>query len=122
MIAFLLALALQAPAAPAAPERYVLIPSWTRTPTDAELAAARPRGADGTPLDGRAMLSCKVTAEGGLEACAVAVEKPAEAGFGAAALALADRFAMRPEDNTGATVRVPFIWPTPAPVAVPPPQ
>ena len=109
MLAFVLALAMQAIAAEPPPERYVLVPAWVQVPTDEEVAAVQPRDDAGAPLAGRAIIRCTVAAEGRLADCTVDRQRPADGGFGKAALALADRFVMRPGDE-GATVRVPVTW------------
>ncbi|MBW3560540.1 MAG: energy transducer TonB, partial [Proteobacteria bacterium] len=73
-------------------------------------AAARAAG-----LSGRATIQCSVTAAGGLSGCVVASEAPEGAGFGAATLAIADRFRISPPSANGrpvegAVVRVPVLW------------
>jgi protein TonB len=118
MVVLAFVLAVQA-AGPPPPQRYVLVPSWRQTPSEAELAAVQPRDAAGAPLAGRAVISCTVAAEGALADCVIASEKPPEGEFGKAALALADRFVMRGGEE-GATVRIPFTWEAPAKVAATP--
>lgn len=109
MIAAILALALAAeppvvsPAEPTAPKA-----DWIVRPTAQEVAAAFPPRAKGA---GKAVIACRVTAAGTLEACEVASEEPAGQGFGAAALKLAPAFRMAPDSAVaGASVQVPVVW------------
>jgi TonB family protein len=88
---------------------------WERGPTHAEIAKVYPPNADG---DGKAMLDCKVTAEGMLSTCIIADEEPIGQGFGSAALTLAPLFKVsaqglkaRPADDRGVTVIVLFRRP-----------
>lgn len=60
-------------------------PYWAQQPSAAELAAAKA----GVKLGARAVMVCKARADGGLEACRIAVETPANAGLGKAMLSLA---------------------------------
>lgn len=54
--------------------------------------------------EGRATISCTVTAKGTLESCEVQAEEPADMGFGEAALRMSKLFRMRPKTQDGAPV------------------
>jgi protein TonB len=69
--------------------------------------------------NGRAVITCTVTAQGSLTGCQVASEDPPDFGFGQAALKMAHLFKMRPQTADGqpvggAQVSVPirFVAPT----------
>lgn len=64
---------------------------------------------------GRVTLSCRVKANGTLEACSVTSEDPTDFGFGDAALKLSRLFKMKPQtrDGTpteGAPVTIPLVF------------
>ena len=65
---------------------------WTAVPTPAQVQAAYPASAKAKGLAGFARLACAPTPAGVLRDCRVLAQAPADEGFGAAALALADRF------------------------------
>src|SRR4051812_25787350 len=71
-------------------------PDWLRRPTGEEMASYYPKIPLAVALEGAAILSCSVSAQGRLEDCTVPYESPAGAGFGAAALRLGRFFQMRP--------------------------
>ena len=78
---------------------------WARYPTEDEIAAVRP---ETTEPFGMADVACKtVAADGALSDCAVVSESPAGAGFGAAALKLADK--VRPRDPTEPKLTIRFL-------------
>ena len=65
--------------------------------------------------EGRATISCKVTASGNLTGCSIVSESPKGAGFGSAAMQLSRLFRMSPrtvngEATEGGTVRVPITF------------
>src|SRR4051812_30406832 len=66
---------------------------WAREPTAGELLAVFPVDAMRSRQDGTAVLRCSVARNAPLpKDCAVIGETPAGAGFGAAALAVSDRY------------------------------
>lgn len=78
---------------------------WIRSPTSDDLAAAYPSAAKAAGVTGRADLSCLVANDGSLEACRIALETPADRGFGAAALSLKPLFKMDMASPTGAAAK-----------------
>lgn len=78
---------------------------WIRSPTAQDLAAAYPDAARRAGVAGRADLSCVVTADGSLDGCKVALETPADQGFGAAALTLAPLFKLDMASATGGAAK-----------------
>jgi TonB family protein len=79
-------------------------PDWLRRPKSEDILAVYPREAMQRGIGGTATISCIVTVQGGLRACTVSNERPAGAGFGAAALALTPQFLLRPATRDGAPV------------------
>ncbi len=65
---------------------------WIAVPTPAQVQAAYPAAAKAGGLTGAARLACTSTRSGDLQDCRVLAQAPADEGFGAAALALTDRF------------------------------
>ncbi len=67
-------------------------PTWSQKPTEAQGDAAL-AAAGGKPTDpGQAIVLCRMKSDGGLEACRLAVDRPAGGAFGKAALTLAPLF------------------------------
>lgn len=79
-------------------------PDWVKRPTASQLNAAWPVKAMQAGIGGLAIIGCKVTISGALEQCIVIQEKPADVGFGAAALLLAPAFQMKPAMKDGKPV------------------
>jgi TonB family protein len=89
-------------------------PDWLTRPNADELGRLYPSWALKRRLGGQAVISCVVNVHGLLEACKIDSESPAGWGFGAAALALAPTFSMRPamgsDGPVPGTVRIPIIF------------
>jgi TonB family protein len=82
---------------PATDKPLVKDPDWLASPSFEERVKAYPKAALYAGVGGETALRCNVNPDGGLSGCVLASETPAGMGFGQAALALADRFRMRPE-------------------------
>lgn len=67
---------------------------WAEAPSYADVEAAWPAEA-GDLAEGRAVLRCRVKADGSLANCGIAGQTPKGAPFGAAARALVDKFRLR---------------------------
>jgi TonB family protein len=107
------------PAPQGAPAPVVRMPDWIARPDGADIARFYPTAAKAAKLEGRATIACRVDDEGRLGKCQLINEAPAGAGFGDAALALADRFQMKPVDRNGMAtagqdVRIPFKFALPS--------
>jgi TonB family protein len=107
----------QEPAAPAAPP-VIVKPDWVVKPTPADLADVYPPEAVKAGLGGAATIACAVSVEGRLADCKVIDEAPVQAGFGAAALKLAERFQMKPMSRdgqpvSGGKIRIPIRFALP---------
>jgi TonB family protein len=100
-------------------------PDWVRLPTDQELWSYMPAAAaaDG----GRALIHCNVTNRGLMQGCSLMRETPPGHGYGAAALAMAGMFVMRPmtvdgQPVGGSEINIPILWEAgsapPAPQAI----
>jgi len=101
-------------------------PDWALRPTGEDVAAVYPPSALDRGVGGRAVLECEVAATGLLVGCRASADEPAREGFGAAALALAPKFRMRPMTMDGmpidgGKVRIPirFVIPPPQPIENP---
>ena len=93
-------------------------PDWMRKPTGEDVARYYPDRAQRMEVEGRASLSCRVSARGTLEGCTVTSEEPADVGFGDAAMKLSKLFKMRPstkdgQPTDGGQVRIPIVFKLP---------
>jgi protein TonB len=107
-----------APPAPPAPP-VITNPDWLQQPSAAEISRYYPDRAARLGVEGRALITCRVSAEGRLEACAVSHESPEEAGFGQAAVKMSRHFKMRPMTRDGVavssgTISIPIRFTLPA--------
>lgn len=91
-----------------------VLPDWLRQPTRSQLMAVFPTKALEKGLDGEATIGCKVSLQGALFECIVLSEKPADMGFGQAAIALTPQFLMKPAMKDGkpvvSGVRIPISF------------
>lgn len=85
--------------------------TFTQRPTGSDFVQFYPATALARGLSGAATLECLVNADGGLR-CRVIEETPADAGFGLAALAVAQKFRVAPTaagaSNAGRKLRIPI--------------
>lgn len=79
-------------------------PQWLRKPSAEDLYAVVPAAAVQQRINGKATILCEVALDGFLRACTIVSEEPRGMGFGAAALALAPQFTMRPAMHNGQLV------------------
>lgn len=92
-------------------------PDWLSRPDAADLDRYYPERAKEEGVNGRATISCRLTARGTLTACSVVSETPAGFGFGQATIRAAGRFRARPQTVDGkpvegGTIQVPLVWRT----------
>lgn len=80
-------------------------PQWVRLPDAEAFSAVFPVKAMNDGQDGHVVLQCEILATGALEGCAVIEETPKDYGFGAAALALAPHFLLKPGKQDGKATR-----------------
>ncbi len=92
-----LALSVAACATPTPPATVAAVPWAERQPTQADFRATYPPAALNAGIGGRVRLACTIKPDRTLD-CAVQSETPEGQGFGAAALALAQRYVVRADD------------------------
>lgn len=103
----------------AAQAQFRLAPDWAEKPDAERLSDRYPKLAQGLSLQGKVLLSCRVTIPTGVvQRCSVLDEQPKGLGFGAAALAMTRDFQMRPPLAPGARdpgdeVRIPINFKLP---------
>ncbi len=76
--------------------RELRSPKWVNQMSVAEAQSLFPAAAPDGVKQGAAVVKCQITAEGRLKPCSVLADAPKGMGFGAAALATAERMAMNP--------------------------
>jgi TonB family protein len=89
---------------PALRPSVITAPDWTAQPTATDLRNTYPREALRKGPEGRAVISCVVAETGQVGQCRLLSEMPEGEGFGAAALALGNKFYMKPQTRDGAPV------------------
>lgn len=115
MLAGLLAVAAIAASTPSTEEATITRPDWLEKPSAEDLAEAYPKAAAEAGISGQANLKCFVMVTGYVTNCRVTSETPRGHGFGAAALALSERFRMRPllvdgKPEPGGEVTIPIAF------------
>ena len=90
------------------------LPKFAAVPTPDEVAAVFPARALADRVYGRATVSCVVTADAGLASCEVKSETPEGYGFGAAAIAIAQKVRLKP-DELPARLDLPMRFDPPPP-------
>jgi TonB family protein len=106
--------------AAAGAQPVIVKPDWALKPTGADIVEFYPPEAVKAGVDGAATIGCAVSLEGRLTDCKVLDEAPAQAGFGAAALKLSERFQMKPMTRdghpvSGGKIRIPIRFALPRP-------
>jgi TonB family protein len=107
--------ALLAPGAALSADEPDVAPNWLSKPSLEDLVSVWPAASLQSGKGGRVQMSCTVNLLGRLMDCSVVEETPAGAGFGAAALAMAPQFLMKPAMKDGkpvlSQVRIPIRFP-----------
>ena len=100
-------------------------PTWLTKPSAGEFTALYPAEALRKGLEGSATIRCHVGAGGGLTGCLVTQQDPPDAGFGDAAVHMADLFHMAPRERdgtqtTGREISMPIRFKLPEPLVAGP--
>ena len=98
---------------PTPADRIITNPDWISKPSGASLMRYFPDVAHRANTGGQVRMACLVTAAGAMDGCRIVSETPEGFGFGAASLAVAKLFKMRPrmvngEPVTGGVVVIPL--------------
>jgi TonB family protein len=112
------ALALMSAVAANAAPHMITNPDWATKPDGAAIAKLYPVIAEAYVLDGRAVVTCEVAAEGLMTNCVASDETPPGIGFSAAVVAAAKSFRMQPktidgQPVAGGIVRIPLHFVAP---------
>jgi hypothetical protein len=102
MTALLIALLFAGPLTAERP--MVTQPSWVQRPSGEDIGRVTPF-LEQPPPEVHVLMVCRITAEGGLEACTIRSEDPPGLGYGPAALAVAQFFRMPPSMSWAARWR-----------------
>lgn len=87
------------------PQRLIKDAIWKHRPNGQEFASLYPQKAQSPQKGGWAVVSCRAKADGALETCKIAAEAPAGLGFGASAVAMAEKyFKLEPRTKSGDAV------------------
>jgi TonB family protein len=91
-------------------------PDWAEAPTAEMLQQFYPDSAAARASGGRAVLNCRLTAEGRTSNCTVASETPPGLGFGEAAIKISSQLKFRPltvdcQPREGGKINLPFSFP-----------
>ncbi|MFZ5670119.1 MAG: TonB family protein [Pseudomonadota bacterium] len=89
------------------------VPRLVERPSEQDMIEAYPPKALRAGVSGRVWLTCRLTAEGRLNDCAVGEEEPRDLGFGQAALSLVPYFRWGPppgDVREERSVRFPIVW------------
>ena len=93
-------------------------PRWLTIPGPDDMAAAYPRFAAKSGLEGRTVMTCRADEKGRMTACQIDSESPAGAGFGEAALKVSRDFSMTTFTDDGFPtlgykITIPIRWSAP---------
>jgi TonB family protein len=104
VVLVLAAVGTAASAQDASEDRMITRPDWERQPTREQMSALFPAAAMRAGKEGRAWIECSVATTGRMRDCVIIREEPEGYGFGAAALATASFFRMKPAEAEGMAI------------------